>query len=74
MDLVDRSRRIWLLLHRAYRLLQERGIITRAELEQAEAVLNRLDELPPDEIRRRLTALGRTAGADAGPAEGGGEE
>ena len=73
MEPADRVHRVFLVLYRAYRTLHQQGVLTEAELEEALAVLEQLDQLTPDEIRRRLLALGRRAegpdpaGGDGGP-------
>ncbi len=57
MEPADRARRVWLVLHRAYRRLYEEGILGEREFGEAMEVLDRLEELPPEEIRRRLASL-----------------
>lgn len=69
MDPADRARRVWLLLHRAYRRLREEGILNDQEFGEVMEVLGRLEELQPEEIRRRLAGVKPAA---AEPPDGGG--
>lgn len=66
MDLVDRLERVRLRLAAAYRRLQQEGAITEEQLEAVMEVIDRIEHLPIDEVRRRLQEPGASP-APAGP-------
>ncbi|NLG70312.1 MAG: hypothetical protein GX496_12260 [Firmicutes bacterium] len=71
MDLLDHLERVRLRLAAAYRRLRQEGAITEEQLEAVMEVIDRIEHLPLDEVRRRLQELGHAA-ADRRQAEHGG--
>lgn len=73
MDLLDHLERVRVRLAAAYRRLRQEGAITEEQLEAVMEVIDQIEHLPVDEVRRRLEALAREApGAskEAGDREG----
>ncbi|HEY8426498.1 MAG TPA: hypothetical protein VIK73_10865 [Limnochordales bacterium] len=77
MDLLDHLERVRLRLAAAYRRLMQEGAITEEQLEAVMEVIDQIEHLPLDEVRRRLEALGRcdsAPGSTSPAAAPGGED
>jgi len=77
MDLLDHLERVRLRLAAAYRRLRQEGAITEEQLEAVMEVIDQIEHLPLDEVRRRLEGLGRSdsaPGSTSPAADPGGED
>ena len=69
MDLLDHLERVRVRLAAAYRRLWQEGAITEQQLEAIMEVIDRIEHLPVDEVRRRLELIvGSGTGAGSHPA------
>ncbi|MEW6045119.1 MAG: hypothetical protein AB1609_01350 [Bacillota bacterium] len=58
MDLIDRLERVRLRLAEAYRRLWQEGALTEQQFEEVMEVLDNIEKLPVNEVRRRLQQIG----------------
>lgn len=70
MDLVDHLERVRVRLAAAYRRLWQEGAITEQQLEAIMEVIDRIEHLPVDEVRRRLERIVGAGGEEPGPSPG----
>lgn len=57
MDLFEETERLKLRLIAAYEKLHKQGRLTEAELESVLDLIDRLEDLPEEEVQRRLESL-----------------
>lgn len=66
MDLLDHLERVRVRLAAAYRRLWQEGAITEQQLEAIMDVIDRIEHLPVDEVRRRLESIVGAGGSEPG--------
>lgn len=69
MDLVDHLERVRVRLAAAYRRLWQEGAISEQQLEAIMDIIDHIEHLPVDEVRRRLERITRP-GAEPGTQPG----